>query len=350
MKIPSWCTPCFVPLITLLFEPLENLSLSSLKYARYVTISVLGVRSLILQGGAIHAFQPRCPSVYSRTRSPIALSADTLIGTVRGKISCSTRQICIPIRSTRLLWGEVKIFATRSGDIRGPGARQDISSSTWVFPVNMILLTGHLSTSLSMVVIGPHRNIKTARHHVTHFLPTCTTLEIWSVNIMCRYASTALQRDAFLTVPRAAGGSSSWRRLLPIWFKKTLGSAPTWMKSFPVFLRSRKSSVRGNYAPELPTRMRYGSSRRGGLLVIGAEPWATSSQIKLRFPSRTEQYCLLAPHTAGFILYVVCRTLRPILCAFLQYPLSFLLSSLICSSQLITFVTLCLSVIAWGTH
>jgi hypothetical protein len=145
------------------------------------------VRSLILQGGAIHAFQPRCTPVHSPIRSPIALSADTLIGTVRGKISCSTRQICIPIRSTRLLWGEVKIFATRSGDIRGPGARQDISSSTWVFPVNMILLTGHLSTSLSMAVIGPHRNIKTARHHVTRFPPTCTTSEIWSVNIMYRY-------------------------------------------------------------------------------------------------------------------------------------------------------------------
>jgi hypothetical protein len=134
-------------------------------------------------------------------------------------------------------------------------------------------------------------------------------------------------------LPRAAEGSSSCGRLLPIWFKMTLGSAPIWMKSFPVFLRSGKSSVRGNYAPELPTRMRYGSSRRGGLLLIGAEPWATSSQIKLRFPSRTEQYCLLVLHTAGFLLlYVVCRTLHSILCAFLQYPLSFLLSSLICLS------------------
>ena len=117
------------------------------------------------------------------------------------------------------------------------------------------------------------------------------------------------------SLPRAAKGSSLWRRLFPTWFKKTLGSAPAWMKSFSVFLRSRKSSAHGSYAPELHRRMRFGYSQRGGLLDIGTEPWATSSQTKQRSPSRVDRPL----HTVVYLPYhVICRTLHSLLCAFMH--------------------------------
>ena len=154
--------------------------------------------SLISQGGAIHAFTPCCPSVYSLSHHSLTHRNHILIGIVRGEISCLTQQICIPTRSTLLQWGEVKIFVTRSGVIRGPGVQPNTSSSTSVFPVDTILLTGHLSTNLCMAVTGPHQNIKMERHHVTRFPRTCTTLGTWSVKIIYRFVSLALQRT-FLT-------------------------------------------------------------------------------------------------------------------------------------------------------
>ena len=89
-------------------------------------------------------------------------------------------------------------------------------------------------------------------------------------------------------VHRSTKGSNSWSPLLPTWYKKTLGSALTWPKSSPAFLRSRKGSARGSYAPGLPVKMRFGWLRHGGLLAIGTEPWVTSSQTKQRSPSRVD--------------------------------------------------------------
>ncbi len=147
------------------------------------------VISLISQGGAIHAFKPRRSSVTSPSHALIALPDNNIsIGTVRGSISCLTRQTCIPIRFTRSPWGEVEIFATRQSDIHGLGAQLDTSSSTWVFPVDTILPMGHLSTSRCTVATAPRQNTKTAIHHATPFPPTCTISEIWSGNVTYRFA------------------------------------------------------------------------------------------------------------------------------------------------------------------
>jgi hypothetical protein len=95
-------------------------------------------------------------------------------------------------------------------------------------------------------------------------------------------------------VPRSPKGSSSLSHLSQTWCKIILGSAPTWMKLFLGFPRSRASSLHGSYAPELPVGMRFGWLRPGGLSAIGTEPWATSSQTERRLLSRNEQFCLLA--------------------------------------------------------
>jgi hypothetical protein len=298
MRILLWCTPYYAPLTSPRFKPMESLLHSLPNYARYVTSHDVAV-SLISQGGAIHAFKPCCSSVYSPSHS-LTNHNHISIGIVRGEISCLTQQICIPIRSTLSLWDEVRIFVTRSRDIQGPGVQLDISSSTLVFPVDTILLTGHLSTSLYMAVTGPHQNIKMARHHVTRFPRTCTTLETWSVNIIYRFASLAPTRYLPNPVPRNTKGSSSWSRLSPTWSKMTPGGALTWVKSFPVFPRSRTSSVHGSYVPELPVGMRFGRLWYGGLLAIGAGPWAMLSPTKQQFPSQAEQPCLLVLFASGF--------------------------------------------------
>jgi len=72
-----------------------------------------------------------------------------------------------------------------------------------------------------------------------------------------------------------------------------LGSALTWMRSFPVFPRSGAISVHGSYAPGFPVSMRFGRSRRGGPLATGIGQWATSSHATRLFPSRAEQFRLL---------------------------------------------------------
>jgi hypothetical protein len=80
--------------------------------------------------------------IFTVTFSSTALPQYDLGRDCTWETSCLTQQICIPSLSTLLTWDEVKIFATRSRDIRGPGAQRDTSSSTSVFPADTILLHG----------------------------------------------------------------------------------------------------------------------------------------------------------------------------------------------------------------
>ena len=66
--------------------------------------------------------------------------------------------------------------------------------------------------------------------------------------------------------------SSSCNHSSPIWSKKIRRSAPTWMRSLLVFLRSETSSAPGNFAPEWRATSRSGPSRHGGLSPIGTGP------------------------------------------------------------------------------
>ena len=95
--------------------------------------------------------------------------------------------------------------------------------------------------------------------------------------------------------------------------------------------------------------MRFGRSQCGDPLAIGTGQYVTSSREKRLFPSRVESLTT----TAGFLLsmlFVISiklyRTLHIVRLQFMLYPLSFMLSSLICSSQLATFVAYGFSVLA----
>src|SRR6267378_2060249 len=176
MRILLWCTHYRALSTTLRFGRTENLSLSSRKYARYVTFHDASTRSLIARTRGYNSCMHRSsvyPPLYLLTVVPNACFSE--IGTVRGETSCLTRQICIPNRSTPSLWGEVEIFATRQRHIRGPGVQPDIFSSTLVCPVDMTLLTEHLSTTPCVVATGLRQNTRTTQLHATHFTPMCTT-------------------------------------------------------------------------------------------------------------------------------------------------------------------------------
>ena len=95
--------------------------------------------------------------------------------------------------------------------------------------------------------------------------------------IQVRVPSSLLKGCTPDAVTRNAKGSNSWSLLSPTWSKKILESALAWMKLFPVFLRSRESSVRGSCAPGSPVGMRSGQLQHGDLLAIGSEPCVMSS-------------------------------------------------------------------------
>ena len=66
--------------------------------------------------------------------------------------------------------------------------------------------------------------------------------------------------------------SNSCNHSSPIWSKRTRPSAPAWMRSSLVLLRSEKGSVLGNFVPVWRATLRSGSLRHGGPSPIGTVP------------------------------------------------------------------------------
>src|ERR1700761_5807720 len=91
MNLPLWCIPFCVLLTTLRFEPMGSLSLSSRKYARYVTFRDVGpyahltsVRNSCIQNALFIGIF--ATAFLLSTTLPNVI----LMGTVNGKISCIT--------------------------------------------------------------------------------------------------------------------------------------------------------------------------------------------------------------------------------------------------------------------